>query len=135
MKLSKREKRKRYIRLFKLFEEELKNYHDFFVRNHFTIDYIICRDYFGDDDEIKIIFNINVGTKLKVVYQDDFNLKQLLTSYCRYFSIRDVIITKSARAEIEGKNFNPLSVPVPKIQDRVFFEYFRLIDKYSEVLR
>lgn len=121
--------------MFKVFEEELKNYHDFFSNNLFVIDYIICRDYFGDEDEIRIIFNLHTGAKLKVVYQDESNLKQLLTRYCQYFSIKDVIITKSARAEIEGKNFNPLSVPVPRIQDRVFFEYFRLIDKYKEVLR
>ena len=133
MKISKKEKRKRYLRLFTIFEEQLKNYHSIFNNDDYSLSYIICRDYFGGEDEIKVILNLHKGVPIRALNFEHYNLKSLLSHYCRYFPIKEITIMKSARVETDGRCKDAESIAIPKIQDRVFFEYFRLIDKYTEI--
>ena len=58
MKLTKRKKRSCYVKLFKMFESELKNYDELFKDDNYILNYIVCRDYFGGEDEIRILFKI-----------------------------------------------------------------------------
>lgn len=104
-----------------------------FSNNNYSLSYIICRDYFGNEDEIKVVLKIHTGAPMRALNFESYNLKTLLSNYCRFFSIKDIIIMKSARTEIEGNKSDPNSISMPKIQDRVFFEYFRMIDKYTEI--
>ena len=116
-----------------MFESELKNYDELFKDDNYILNYIVCRDYFGGEDEIRILFKTLPKPTEGILTGKGYNLKTLLQNYCKYFSIKEVTVLKSLRVEQEGKRYTSSSLVIPKIEDRVYFEYFRMIDKYVEV--
>jgi hypothetical protein len=133
MKLTKKKKRECYVRLFKMFESELKNFDTLFSGENYILNYIVCRDYFKGEDEISLIFKIYPNPSAIITTEEKYNLKQLLQSYSSIFSIKNITVIKSLRAEKEGKNYPTSELEIPKLEERIYFEYFRLIDKFVEV--
>jgi len=133
MKPTKKKKLSCYIKLFKMFESELKNYDSIFSNGNYILNYIVCRDYFGGEDEINVIFKIFPSNSETTISGEKFRLKSVLRNYCKYFSVKDVTVIKSLRAEKAGKILATKELTIPNIEDRVYFEYFRLIDKYVAI--
>jgi len=133
VKITKREKRNRYVKFFKMFEKGLKEYDEIFKNDNYILNYVICRDYFGQEDEIKIYFKIHPQNFEGGPKYGQFSLLKTLHNYCRIFSIEKIAILKSLRVEREGRNASRNGLKLLKIEDRIFFEYFRMIDKYVEI--
>jgi hypothetical protein len=75
MKLAKKKKRHCYIKMFKAFEAELKNYNIFFSGENYVIEYLICRDLFKGEDEISITFKFYPNPTVFVPTLGNYNLE------------------------------------------------------------
>jgi hypothetical protein len=134
MSLTKKKRASHYLKLFRVFEAELRNYHPIFGNDDYSLEYVICLDYFGDDNEIRIIFKMHTVEPMNLLDGEKYNLKGILRNYCSIFSIDNITVVKSFKFGCYGKPFDKGSYVIPKLEDRVFFEYFRLIDKFYEVV-
>jgi hypothetical protein len=133
MSLTKKKRASHYLKLFRVFEAELKNYHPLFNNNDYNLEYVICLDYFGDDNEIRIIFKMLTSEPMNLLDGEKYNLKGILSNYCSIFSIDNITIVKSFKFGSGGVNSDSKNYVEPELENRVFFEYFRLIDKFYEL--
>lgn len=133
MKPSKRKKLDSYIKLFTLFERELKLSHKLYDNDYYYFNYIVSREYFSDKAKIKVILTIFRNPLWDIFQGEPYNLRQILESYCRYFSISDITIVKPYNFLIGERKSNPVMSGIAKIEDRVSFECFRGLETYFAV--
>ena len=122
MKPFKRRSYDAYLRLVSLFEKELKNYHPIFQKDYYSIHYIISREQYTNDSDVTILFKIQRKVLWFELRKEPKNLKEILESYSKYFSITKVIISKPY--EFNKRNDLSRNLIVP-IQERVSFELFK----------
>ena len=124
MRLYKRKSQKSYVRLFSLFERDLKKYHKVFDNHNYSLHYIVSNHQFSNDADIKVIMHI-IGRPLWLYFiHEPFKIKRLLELYSRYFSVKDVSIVRPYKYDRITK-FPVANIEIPKIEDRVSFEFFR----------
>jgi hypothetical protein len=111
------------IKLLLLFERQLKKYNSIFDNDFYQLNYVISRKRFPGDIEIKIIFSIVRHKIFRSQLNESESLKQLLESYCSYFSITDILIVKPFNIKKNkpiSNGFN--STP---IEERLSIEIYR----------
>lgn len=118
-----RKKLESYIRLLNLFELELKRYHSIFDNNKYRIDYVIKRERFSNDVEIKLIVTILQFQMWRSFTRDPVDLKRILGNYCSYFSVSDFTIVRPIRLYSQ-RNTPKTLLSIPPIEERVGFDLF-----------
>lgn len=114
-----------YIRILSFFERELKQYDESYNNDFYQINYIVSREQFSNDADIKIILTILKKPFWNNLFNEPFNLKKTLRNYAAYFSITDVTIVRPLSLTIRSNKVKQLLVEIPKLEDRVSFEFFR----------
>ena len=123
MKPLKRKNQESYVRLLSLFERELKRYHKVFDNDYYSLNYILSREQFTNDVEIRVTMNIIKKPLWLILIDEPYNLKNLLEQYSRYFSVKDVTIVRPFLLSHARKSQN--EIVLPKIEERISFEFFR----------
>jgi len=111
--------------VLKLFEKLIKNYHPFFQNeDEYVLNYVIQR-ITGKGFQISVILTITGKTGLDYYLDDPKGLKQVLTSYCKFFNISRITIDRPYFIYV-SENMNK---PVPKqLNERVKIGYFTNIE-------
>ena len=123
MRLLKRKNHESYVRLLSLFERELKRYHKVFDNEYYLLHYVLSREQFTNDVEIRVTMNIIKKPLWLILIDEPYNLKNLLEQYSRYFSVKDVTIVRPFLLSHTRKSQN--EIVLPKIEERISFEFFR----------
>ena len=123
MRLLKRKNHESYVRLLSLFERELKRYHKVFDNDYYSLNYILSREQFTNDVEIRVTMNVIKKPLWLILIDEPYNLKNLLEQYSRYFSVKDVTIVRPFLLSHARKSQN--EIVLPKIEERISFEFFR----------
>ena len=114
--------RQKYIRLFTIFETELKKYNKVFEKEDYTITYVIGKSILAQDYDIGVTLIINRNPLWTRYFDEPRNLKQLFQLYCNYFSIRDIKIVRPFKRVYRD------AVSAQKVillEDRIYFEFFK----------
>jgi len=132
MKPYKQKSPEAYIRLLNLFERELKKYHTIFDNDSYQINYVLSRKKYTNDCEIKVVFSIQRTSIFRKLIKESQNLKRLLETYCRYFSVSDILIVRpytQKRGKLNGNEIitNP-------IEERLSFEMYREPETWREII-
>jgi hypothetical protein len=115
--------KRKYFRLFSIFEKGLKNYSKIFEKEDYVLTYVISKTLLSKDYEVSVTLSIRKNPLWARYFDEPRNLKTLLQSYCNYFSIKDVRIIRPFKS-FERKVATPnISIP---LEDRIFFEFFKL---------
>lgn len=123
MRLLKRKNQESYVRLLSLFERELKRYHKVFDNEYYSLHYVLSREQFTNDVEIRVTMNVIKKPLWLILIDEPYNLKNLLEQYSRYFSVKDVTIVRPFLLSHARKSQN--EIVLPKIEERISFEFFR----------
>ena len=113
-----------YIRLLKIFERELKVYHRVFANNCYKINYIIKRERYTNDVEIRIVLTILRQSLWKYLIDEPENLKKILENYCAYFSVTDITIVRPVFFQNRHTITQTSIFIIPPIEERVSFDLF-----------
>jgi hypothetical protein len=132
MKPYKQKSPEAYIRLLNLFERELKKYHTIFENNSYQINYVLSRKKYTNDCEIKVVFSIQRTTIFRKLINESQNLKRLLETYCRYFSVSDILIVRPYRQK-RGKSTGDEITTIP-IEERLTIEMYREPEIWREII-
>jgi hypothetical protein len=112
-----------YIRLLNLFELELKKYHSLFDNNNYQIDYVIKRERYSSDVEIRLTLTILKLKMWRNFAKEPFVLKRILGDYCNYISVSDFTIVRNLQLNIE-KNSVKNKISILPLEKRVGFDLF-----------
>ena len=74
--------RQKYIKLFTLFETELKKYNTVFEKEDYTITYVIGKSILAQDYDIGVTLTINRNPLWSRYFDEPRNLKYLFQLYC-----------------------------------------------------
>jgi hypothetical protein len=113
-----------YIRLLRLFEAHLKKYHKVFDNDYYKLNYIIQRERYTNDAQLKITLTILEKPFWVQLSNESENLKQILENYCRYFCVSDITIVRPFILSNESKKKNPIIFQSQSIEERVSFDLF-----------
>jgi hypothetical protein len=133
MKPSHRKRLESYIRLLRLFEVELKSYHQVFDNDFYKINYIIKRERFSNDAQLKITLTIIKQSLWMFLKNESDSLKGILENYCRYFSVSDITIVRPLLFQTDGKRNKSLHNHIPPIEERVSFDLYMHEPKWVEM--
>ena len=122
-----------YIRLLRLFEIHLKEYHNLFNNDFYKIFYIIQRNRHTNNAEIKLIFTIIRFPFWKLLIGETDNIKTILENCCRYFSVTDITIVRTMSFQNRGINKSCLLKQMQPIDERVSFDLFMTEKKGFEI--
>lgn len=122
-----------YIRLLRLFETHLREYHKVFDNDYYKISYIIQRERCTDDAEVKITLTILEKTIWMNLSNESDNLKQMLESYSMYFSVSDITIVRPYLLKQGANEKNPHQIP--PIEERVSFNLYVTEVSWREIQR
>ena len=114
--------RQKYIRLFTIFESELKKYNKVFEKEDYTITYVIGKTILSKDYDIGVTLSIMKNPLWSRFFDEPRNLKQLFQLYCNYFSIKDIKIVRPFKRVYRD------AVTIQKVlslEDRIYFEFFK----------
>ena len=114
--------RQKYIRLFTIFETELKKYNKVFEKEDYTITYVIGKTILSKDYDIGVTLSIMKNPLWSRFFDEPRNLKQLFQLYCNYFSIKDITIVRPFKRVYRD------AVSAQKVlllEDRIYFEFFK----------
>jgi hypothetical protein len=132
MKPHKQKSPEAYIRLLNLFERELKKYHTIFDNDSYQINYVLSRKKYTNDCEIKVVFSIQRTSIFRKLIKESQNLKRLLETYCRYFSVSDILIVRpytQKRGKLNGDEI--ITTP---IEERLSFEMYKEPETWREII-
>jgi len=112
------------IRIFSLFERELKNYHPVFQNNSYMLNYFVSRTIKPNVLNISVIMTILRSTAWRKGISEPSDVKKELESFSRYFSVDRVMVVRPglAKEKIEENEMSPNQTT--PISQRVFFEMF-----------
>lgn len=113
-----------YIRLLRLFETHLKDYHSVFDNDYYKIQYIIQRERYSNDAYIKVIFTILRNPFWKLLVGENENVKVLLENYSRYFSVTDITIVRPLSLKHGKREKKSVFFQIQPIEERVTFDLF-----------
>jgi hypothetical protein len=113
-----------YIRLLRLFETHLKEYHKVFNNDYYKLNYIIQREIHTNDAQLKITLTILAKPFWGHLSNESENLKQILENYCRYFCVSDITIVRPFFLSNESKKKSPILFQPQSIEERVSFDLF-----------
>lgn len=113
-----------YIRLLRLFETHLKEYHTVFDNDYYKIYYIIQRERYTNDAYVKIIFTILRNPFWKLLVGETENVKVLLENYSRYFSVTDITIVRPLSLKYGKREQKSVLFQIQPIEQRVTFDLF-----------
>lgn len=82
--------KKRYFRIFSIFESELKNYNKIFEKEDYTLTYVIRKTILSKDYDVEVTLSIMKIPLYTRHFDETRNLKKLFQSYCNYFSINAI---------------------------------------------
>ena len=114
--------RQKYIRLFTIFETELKKYNKVFEKEDYTITYVIGKTILSKDYDIGVTLTINRNPLWTRYFDEPRNLKQLFQLYCNYFSIKDIKIVRPFKRVYRDA---VSAQKVLSLEDRIYFEFFK----------
>ena len=114
--------RQKYIKLFTIFETELKKYNTVFEKEDYTITYVIGKSILAQDYDIGVTLTINRNPLWSRYFDEPRNLKHLFQLYCNYFSIRDIKIVRPFKRVY--RDAVTLQKVLP-LEDRISFEFFK----------
>ena len=114
--------RQKYIKLFTLFETELKKYNTVFEKEDYTISYVIGKSILAQDYDIGVTLTINRNPLWSRYFDEPRNLKYLFQLYCNYFSIRDIKIVRPFKRVYRDA---VSTQKVLSLEDRISFEFFK----------
>jgi hypothetical protein len=124
MKPNHRKRLESYIRLLRLFEIELKSYHQVFDNEFYKIYYIIKRERYSNDVQVKIVLTVIKQSLWMFLKDETESLKRILENYCRYFSVSDITIVRPLLFQTDGKRSKSLHNHIPPIEERVSFDLY-----------
>jgi hypothetical protein len=114
--------RQKYIKLFTIFETELKKYNTVFEKEDYTITYVIGKSILAQDYDIGVTLTINRNPLWSRYFDEPRNLKHLFQLYCNYFSIRDIKIVRPFKRVYRDA---VSAQKVLSLEDRIYFEFFK----------
>jgi|GEM_PF-6283815 len=114
--------REKFIRLFSIFESELKNYSKIFEKEDYVITYVISKTLLSKDYEVSVTLSIRKSPLWLNYSGEPRNLKTILQSYCNYFSIKDIRIIRPFKRFERNVATPHISI---SLEDRIFFEFFK----------
>ena len=114
--------RQKYIKLFTIFETELKKYNTVFEKEDYTITYVIGKSILAQDYDIGVTLTINRNPLWSRYFDEPRNLKHLFQLYCNYFSIRDIKIVRPFKRVYRDA---VSTQKVLSLEDRIYFEFFK----------
>ena len=114
--------RQKYIKLFTIFETELKKYNTVFEKEDYTITYVIGKSILAQDYDIGVTLTINRNPLWSRYFDEPRNLKHLFQLYCNYFSIRDIKIVRPFKRVYRDA---ASAQKVLSLEDRIYFEFFK----------
>lgn len=122
-----------YIRLLRLFEAHLKEYHKLFDNEYYKIHYIVQRERFTNDAHIKVIFTILRAPFWKLMIGEKDNIKIILENYCRYFSVTDITIVRALNLKNKDKDISSSLYQYQPIEERVTFDIFMYETEWLQI--
>lgn len=111
-----------YIKLIRLFESHLKVYHKLFNNDFYTVNYIIQRERYTNEVNIKLIFTILRAPFWKLVIGEQENIRHILENYCRYFSVTDITIVRALILQNKEEAKKSSIFKKLPLEDRVSFD-------------
>ena len=114
--------RQRHLRIFTIFETELKKYNKVFEKEDYTITYVIGKSILAQDYDIGVTLTINRNPLWSRYFDEPRNLKYLFQLYCNYFSIKDIKIVRPYKRVY--RDAVTLQKVLP-LEDRISFEFFK----------
>jgi hypothetical protein len=111
-----------YIKLLRLFESHLKVYHKLFNNDFYTVNYIIQRERYTNEVNVKLIFTILRAPFWKLVIGEQENIRNILENYCRYFSVTDITIVRALILQNKDEAKKSSIFQKLPLEDRVSFD-------------
>ncbi len=111
-----------YVKLLRLFESHLKVYHKLFNNDFYTVNYIIQRERYTNEVNVKLIFTILRAPFWKLVIGEQENIRNILENYCRYFSVTDITIVRALILQNKDEAKKSSIFQKLPLEDRVSFD-------------
>jgi hypothetical protein len=123
MKPNFQQKLKSYIRLLKLFEQDLKKYHQLFENDDYKIEYIVRRDRYSNEIEFILVVSIFKVRLWREITRENNTVRKSLENYCRYFSITKYSVVRPLKLKSSRHKELP-TTNIPPIEERVGFDLY-----------
>jgi len=121
MKPNFQQKLEAYTRILKLFEYELKKYHQLFDNDDYKIEYIVRRDRYSYEIEFILVITIFKVRLWREITRENDKVRKSLENYCRYFSITNYSVVRPLKLK-SSRNKEMPPINIPPLEERVGFD-------------